>query len=96
MLVLKEREKEHLTRNHEWEEEKKELNSDLIKCRQTISHLQEKIAVLGSNIENLHEEIIEKNNEISTLEQNMNASTLQCSALQVHILILVYHHWSII
>lgn len=71
-------------RFQEWDNERKELKSDLTKTRQNISNLQEKNAILGSNVDRLNEELEAKKNEMTTLEQNMNASNLQCSTLQVN------------
>ena len=56
---------------------------EFTKSRKHLVTLQEKVAVLGSKIDDLEKELLEKKSQIQTLEQNMNASNLQCSTLQV-------------
>lgn len=57
--------------------------SQASKHHQAVANLMEKIAILGTDVERLEQELSEKNLTINSLQHNMNASDLQCSTLQV-------------
>jgi chromosome segregation ATPase len=81
--LLEEAQQEHAQECEEWESVKTGLETELTKLRQQIAMSQERNAVLGSQLEEREKELLETKSLTTTAEQNLNASTLQCSTLQV-------------
>jgi DNA repair exonuclease SbcCD ATPase subunit len=82
-LVLQETQQGHAKESEEWEEVKMKLETDLTKLRQNLISSQERNAMFGNQLEELEKQLEANKSQATTAEQNLNASTLQCSTLQV-------------